>query len=233
MKNCQYLFTAFMLLIVASAMAQQGTKNFIDQPYLEVRGEAEIKATPDEIYLRIVLNEDETKPRNTIELMENNLMRVLRRNDVDPKQLRVLEMSSDYKQQWLGKDIKEIRIFELLLHEASQTGEVLRDLREQEIGNVEVTRVDHSQMEELKAEAQVKALKNARQKAGKLAAALDQSVGKAIFVQEHQGTPRPMYQARSREQYTMRAKGAGALPQTLEFKQLEIQGAVLVRFVLN
>jgi len=233
MKHYRYFFTAFMLLIVAGASAQQGSKNYIDQPYLEVTGEAEVKITPDEVYLRIVLNEDETKPRNTIEFMENNLMRVLRRNDVDRKQLRVLEMSSDYKQQWLGKDIKEVKIFELLLHEASQTGDVLRDLREQEIGNVQLTRVDHSRIQELRADAQVAALKNARQKAEKLASALSQSVGKAIFVQEQQRIPRPMYQARAHEQYNVRSKAVGGLPETLEFKQLEIQGAVLVRFVLN
>ncbi len=232
MKSIHYLLTATLSLFLLTANAQQGSKNFIDQPYMEVSGESEMKVTPDEIYLRIVLNEDETKPRNTIELMENNLVRVLRRNDVDEKQLRVLDMSSDYKKQWLGKDVKEVKIFELMLHKASQAGEVIRDLREQEIGNVDVVRVDHSQMDQLRAEAQVEALKNARKKAVKLAEVLDQSVGKAIFVQEQYRAPRPMYQMRASEQYDMR-RPKGGLPETMEFKQIEVHGSVMVRFVLQ
>jgi len=232
MKSIHYLLTATLSLFLLTANAQQGSKNFIDQPYMEVSGESEMKVTPDEIYLRIVLNEDETKPRNTIELMENNLMRVLRRNDVDENQLRVQDMSSDYKKQWIGKDVKEVKIFELMLQKASQAGEVIRDLRQQEIGNVDVVRVDHSQTEELNADAQVEALKNAREKAGKLAAALDQSVGKAIFVQEQYRAPRPTYQMRAREQYDMR-QSKGGLPETMEFKQIVIHGSVMVRFVLQ
>ena len=48
------MIAAAALLLSAPLFAQE--KNFIDQPYLEVNGRAEMEVAPDEIYVRITIN---------------------------------------------------------------------------------------------------------------------------------------------------------------------------------
>ena len=45
------LITLFFTLLVFSGFSQGTTKNFIDQNYIEVVGDAEKKVTPNQIYL--------------------------------------------------------------------------------------------------------------------------------------------------------------------------------------
>ena len=56
---------AAALLIAAGASAQE--KNFLDKPYIEVTGKADMEVTPDEIYVRIVINEKDNKGKVSVE----------------------------------------------------------------------------------------------------------------------------------------------------------------------
>ena len=64
MKNITALLS--LLSITAITFGQNGQKNFIDQPYIEVSGFAETEIIPDEIYLRIELSENDKGNRQTI-----------------------------------------------------------------------------------------------------------------------------------------------------------------------
>ena len=65
----------FMLsfLITSFSFSQIGGKNFIDQPYIEVTGTIETEISPNEIYLNIVLNENNNKGKLSIEDQENQM----------------------------------------------------------------------------------------------------------------------------------------------------------------
>jgi hypothetical protein len=64
MKN-YFLLTLFSLLAVSSYSQQIG-KNFIDENYIEVTGKAEMEITPDEIYLKIIVSEQDNKGETNI-----------------------------------------------------------------------------------------------------------------------------------------------------------------------
>jgi len=49
------------------------TKNYIDQPYLETTANIDTLVTPDLIYLKIILNEDDKRNRVSIKDMETKL----------------------------------------------------------------------------------------------------------------------------------------------------------------
>ena len=49
MKNILVLF----MIVHLAGMAQVGSKNFIDQNYIELSGTAELEVVPDEIYISI------------------------------------------------------------------------------------------------------------------------------------------------------------------------------------
>lgn len=61
--------------------AQQ--KNFIDQPYLEVTGEADTMITPDQVFLFISLSERDTKNRTTTEELEAKMKEALEKLEIE------------------------------------------------------------------------------------------------------------------------------------------------------
>ncbi len=62
------LFTLLFLITCSALIAQTGGKNFIDQNYIEVTGKAEMEILPDEVYLRILLNEKDFKGKDFAEI---------------------------------------------------------------------------------------------------------------------------------------------------------------------
>ena len=67
------VFVAFAL----SSFAQSGEKNFIDQNYIEVTGSAELEVIPDEIYLKIIVNEKDFKGKEDLQKLEKSMLETL------------------------------------------------------------------------------------------------------------------------------------------------------------
>ena len=94
---------AAALLIAAGASAQE--KNFLDKPYIEVTGKADMEVTPDEIYVRIVINEKDNKGKVSVEQQEKEMFRRLKAAHIDiEKDLVVQDMSSDLQTYFLRKN---------------------------------------------------------------------------------------------------------------------------------
>ena len=68
-KSIVILLTMFIGLNLSA----QNQKNFIDQNYIEVKGVAELEVVPNEIYLNIVLDEKDTKNKESIEQLEQKM----------------------------------------------------------------------------------------------------------------------------------------------------------------
>ncbi len=60
MRRRVIILIALVLGLGSLANAQ---KNFIDQPFIEVKGHGELEIVPNEIYLNIFINERNTKSR--------------------------------------------------------------------------------------------------------------------------------------------------------------------------
>jgi hypothetical protein len=65
MKN---FILALTILIASSTYGQVGEKNFIDQNFIEVVGKYEMEITPDEIFLKIIINEKDIKGKTLAEI---------------------------------------------------------------------------------------------------------------------------------------------------------------------
>lgn len=98
------IFLILFLLLVISGYSQQFGKNFIDENYIEVTGKAEMKIMPDEIYLKIIISEKDNKGKQTLEELEKLMIDKLRILNVDiEKNLKVHDISSNFKNYWLGR----------------------------------------------------------------------------------------------------------------------------------
>lgn len=56
----------------------QTTKNFIDQPYIEVNWVGDAMITPNEIFVTVIVSESDTKDKKSIEELERNLITALK-----------------------------------------------------------------------------------------------------------------------------------------------------------
>jgi uncharacterized protein YggE len=70
--NRTLLVTGLILASLTNTLAQ--TKTFIDQPYIEVGGYADTLVTPNEIYIKIIISEKDSKDRTSVEEQENKMI---------------------------------------------------------------------------------------------------------------------------------------------------------------
>lgn len=182
--------THFILILISlfsiRSYSQQPGKNFIDENYIEVTGKAEMEITPDEIYLKIIISEKDNKGKQTLEELEKSMIDKLRILNVDiEKNLTVHDISSNFKNYWLGKtDIFTTKEYQVLVNDAVTAGKIFRELESVDISNITVDRLSHSEIVEFRQQVKVEAIKAAKVKAESLAGAIEQRIGKALLIQE-------------------------------------------------
>lgn len=217
------------LLMASPLFAQQ--KTFLDQPYIEVTGRAEMEVAPDEIYVRITINEQDSKGKTTVLQQEKDMVRRLKDLGIDVDKKLVVQ---DMMNAQLKKDVATSKSYMLEVNSATQLAHVFQTLQTIGISDAAVERTDVSNMDELRQQVRGASAKAARQNAEILAAALGQKVGKAIFVQDNSYYSRPYSNVVLTR--TMKVADAGvaatAAP-TLEFQKITIDHSVLVRFMLE
>ena len=217
------------VLLAGSLFAQE--KNYIDQPYIEVTGKAEMEVVPDEIYLRIVINEKDNKGKVSVDQQEKEMFKQLKGIGIDlEKNLVVQDMSSDLQTYFLRKNaILSTKAYQLKVN----SGEAFQALQTAGISDVNIEKTDVSNIEELRQEVRTNAAKAARKNAEVLAAALGQQAKEAIFVQDYGFNMRPYANVlMAKSMAVADAAGEEAAPQ-LEFQKIKIEHSVMVRFILG
>lgn len=216
--------------------AQNGEKNFIDKPYIEVSGKAEMEIIPDQIYLNIVINEKDNKGKVVLAQAEKNMIDKLKALGVDTKKdLSVKDMSSNFKNYWLkNSEIMASKEYELLVSNAQTAGRVMQEMEKIGISNVSIARVDHSQIEQYRRTVKVNAVKVAREKATDMAEAISQKAGKAIYIQEIENN---FYAQRNlASNMVMKVRGTEMMEDSsvpdIEFEKIKLEYQVAVKFEL-
>ncbi|MEJ7588344.1 MAG: SIMPL domain-containing protein [Ferruginibacter sp.] len=173
---------AFLLTIFLQARTQ--TKNFVDQPYIEVNGSADTLVTPNEIFIRIFLSEKDTRDRISIEQLEQNMVAGLKSLGLDTeKDLTMSYMTSNFKFYLLkSKDVIKTKLYTLKVRDAVTATNVFMKLEELGVSNTSIERVDHSNLDNLKNKMRTKAIVDAKERAIALTKTLNQTVGAAIHI---------------------------------------------------
>lgn len=234
------LITALLMVLSLSAFSQGGEKNFIDQNYIEVTGKAELEIVPDLIYLKIILSDKDNKSKQSLEEIEKSMVRKLAEIGVDiNKDLSVRDFASNFKNYWISKsDVILTKEYQLILHETSTLQKVFFEFQYLGISNVTIDKTDHSRIEKFREDVKDNAVKAARKKAESLAMAINQTIGKAIYIQEVDN-PFLSNALQSRVagiNFRVRDSSSGkkeeAMPD-IEFEKINLQYSILVRFELK
>lgn len=225
----------FLLIFSSATYAQQG-KNFIDQPYMEVTGKAELEIVPDEIYLKIRINELDNKAKQSLEELEKSMIKTLKAIGVDiEKELAIIDFSSNFRSYLLRKNsILTSKDYQLLLHNGQTTARVFIELEKIGISNISIEKVGHSKIEALQNKVKVMAIIAAKEKAKLLAAGINQSVGNALYVQEMGSGYYPRVQRAGNIMMKSLAEAdmVESIPE-IEFEKIKLEYSILVRFELK
>ena len=231
---------ALTILISTSIYGQTGVKNFIDQNYIEVIGKAELELIPDQIYLKILLNEKEFKNKQSIVEIEKTMIDKLTEIGIDTEtNLAIKDFASNFQFYWLGKsDIFVTKEYQLLVHDAQTAGKVFVELEKIEISNISIEKLEHSKIREYRKEVKVDAIKAAKDKASELAIAIDQNIGRALFIEEIENNNFYISNTLSGKTASVTIRGSRGNGETftdfnVEFEKIKIEYSILCRFVLK
>ena len=227
MKRGMVLVAALML--TTSLYAQQ--TNVMDQPYIEVSGQAEVEVVPDKIYVQITIDGD-SKGQETVLQQEKEMVQRFDALGIDvEKKLVVQEL---FNSALKSNKVTTFKMYRLEVNSATQLAHVFQALQAIGIAQAEIESVDVSNKEELIQKIRAESAQNARQNALVLANALGQELGKALYVQDYTTSPYE-YMNMSTRDYAMaevREVVAEVAP-VLEFQKVTFNSSVRVRFLLK
>jgi len=225
-------FTALTFLISMTIGFTQ-TKTFIDQPYIEVNGSADSLVTPNEIFIKIIISEKDTKDRVSVEAQENNMIPALKSLNINTdKDLTNSDMMSNYKFHLLKqKDVIKTKEYILKVKDANTLNKVFIKLEELGISNTSIDRVSHSDLENIKNTCRSKAIENARQKALALTKPINQSIGNAIFITDNESNYAVPYAARG--MMVMMDKAADNQESNIQFEKIKVEASISAKFILK
>jgi uncharacterized protein YggE len=180
------IFLLSLLIISVFGNSQQPVANKEDKPVIEVTGSAETEVIPDEIYISIILSErNKNNDKWKIEVQEDNLRKKLEENGFDLKNLSLSGANGELQYSFLRKD--QVITQKWLLMKLSNAGEVnklFKILDELDIENARISKTAYSQIEQLRKEVKIKAIKAAKEKADYLLNAIGEQAGKPILIKE-------------------------------------------------
>jgi uncharacterized protein YggE len=235
MKN---LLFAFLLFSSSIVMAQSGEKNFIDLNYIEVTGKAEKEVVPDKIFIKILLNEKDFKGK-TLGEIEKTMFSKLKDLGFDlEKDLAIKDLLSNFRHYWLMKDdILLSKEYQLLARDGKTAGKVFIELQKLGISEVSIDQVENSKITVYRNEVKIAAIKAAQEKAKALAQAINQNIGRAIYIQELETGFMP-FQGKAAG-IRVRGYANTVLEESdvnepdIEFEKIKLDYSVIVRFELT
>lgn len=223
----------FSLLLSFTAPAF--TQDINNLPFIEVTGIAEKEIIPNEIYISIALEERYDGKKNiTLEEQEKSLKKGLLEIGIDLSQLSLSNANSDYIHvKWRKKDAINRAEYQILVTDAEAVGKVFQKLDELDIQNAHIAKVDHSNIENIKRETRIIAIKDAKEKANDLLTAIGESTGQALLVRENNFDYRPMITRNLNYNQEAGLSYAKVGPAPIEFQKLKINASVFVKFAIK
>ena len=227
------ILLAVVALCATAAVAAQSGEAF--PSYIQVNGRAEKEVQPDEFYLSIVIDERDSKGKVSVEAQQREMIAALKNAGIDvDRQLKVANLSSEFFKK--KSSVAQAK-YQLKLASSAEVAKVWQVLDALNISNVSIERVTHSQLEALKQEVRMAAIRNARESAEMLAGAIGQTVGKCFYIYDPNNDVMPRY-------YNNKVMARGMMldaavetafeeEESLDFKTIKLEYNVQAKFVLE
>jgi uncharacterized protein YggE len=215
------------------------TKTFIDQPYIEVAGQADTLVTPNEIFIKVIISEKDSKDKTSIEDLESKMITAFKDMSINTERdLATSDMLSNYRFYLLKqKDILKTKEYILKVTDAAIASKVFVKLEDLGISNTSIDRVEHTEFKKIENICRTKAIIAAKGKASSMTKPLNQVVGRAIFITDIGQGYETQLQGRAPgiliRGYSSTNSSAKYEPPKIEFQKIKISADVNVKFVLE
>jgi uncharacterized protein len=214
------------------------TKNFIDMPYIEGSGVADTFLIPNEIYIKIIISEKDTRDRISVEETEYKMVDSIKAIGINTeKDFSIYDFGSNYRFYFLKKrDVIKTKQYILKVSDAVTAGKVFMKLEELDISNASIDRVEHSEIEKIRNITRTKAVENAKKKAIALTSALSQNIGPAIYISDNDVIDGNQLQGRVAG---LQIRGISSYDKykyetpRIEFDRIKVSSTVNVKFALK
>ena len=206
----------------------------IATPTVDVTGEGIVRVVPDEVTINIRV---ENTGENTKTLKEqndatiNDVLKFLKKMNIEDKDVRTeyMNLSKNYDYNSKTYTFAANQSLSVKLRDLKKYESVMKGLIDTGINRIDGVDFSSSNNSALESQARKKAIENAQMKAKEYAAALSQTIGKAVSINEFRNTsgPQPMFKMAAM------SDSAGGLEQSIALGEMEIRTTVNVSFLLN
>lgn len=227
---------AIVLLIGFTGMFLQAQEKTL-MPSVSVSGEGIVKVVPDRVLLNVRVESqgksaEEVKNQNDAAI--DGVLKFCKKMNVDKKNIKTayLNLNKNYDYQTKKYSYVANQSLSILVTDMSNYTSLMEGLMNAGINRIDGVDFQSSTMEMQRAEARKQAVKNAQQKAQEYAGALNQTIGKALYISEDSvGRPMPNMLMKSMTADSEMA-GSGSL-ETIAPGEIEIRTTVQVAFELK
>ena len=170
----------------AQTAAQAAALSIRDVPYVDLYSNASREVTPDEIYLKICLDEEPAKGKFKLADQQREVVKVLKALEIPVENLTVYDMESDLHRYILKKNQTYAKkVLLLKVGSAEQMANVLERLNALNIPDVEFSgsKVSDKLQEQVKEELMVEATQKAKRSATILAENVGAHLGRPLMVE--------------------------------------------------
>ena len=231
----KYLFILIILLSNV-AISQNNTPTIIIQPTIDVMGVGIVKVTPDEVTIKVQVehkgqNPKELKQKN--DFIINNVLAFIKSMNIADKQVQTeyVRLNKNYDYQTKTYNFSANQSVSIHLKNLELYESLINGLMERGINRIDGISFSASTINDLKSQARIKAMQNAKMKAEEYTKVLNQSIGKAVLITEFNNTnyPGPV----NRKTMMMSSDASGMEQQTIAVGEIEVVTKVNVSFLLN
>ncbi len=222
------LFVALTLLFATIAVAQEQPSG------ISVNGEGIVKVVPDEVLIQVNVNEEAKTAKEvkaSTDKVIDAVLKYLKNEGIDKKNIQTeyIRLAKNYKYDTKTYVFQANQSISILLTDVSEYDKITQGLLELGINGINSVQFQSSEKEKYEAQARLKAIKDAKEKAGEYAEALGVKVGAPLFVSESSNTNYPQPQLMR----TMDMKESSATGnQTLAVGEMEVKAQVHVNFAI-
>lgn len=235
-------FFTGMLLIVSSLSNRAISQEALKQKTINVSGIAEMEIVPDEIYVQVELREYDKKggAKVDIDAIKNAFLKAAISTGINETDISVQAYQGWDGNLWMYRknknknpDLKASITYQVKLANTKKMDELVQKLDDEATQNFFISKVSHSKLQEFKKDLKIQAVKAAKEKATYLAAAINETAGEALTINEPNeitSFPQPVFANR-----LMKAQvnqGDADTP-NIDFKKIKLQFEVNATFALK
>ena len=205
-------------------------------PHIDVTGTAEMEVVPDEIYIAITIRE-RTNARGTVgvEQQEKDMKAAFKAMGLDLNNLEFSDAHADYiRVHWLTQKTVSQANYRLKCEDAYMVGKVFEALDKLNIQDAYIAKVSHSNIKAFEKDIRIQAIKDAKDRADYLLAAIGELRGKALQVYENRngnyGLRRENRMHQAKASINQIADLFSDEQEALQFQKIKLQSSVFVRF---